>query len=142
MSHSYTKIWLHVVFSTKNRSRIITGDLEKKLHWHLKGKFTELGSPALAINGMEDHIHALFLLNPHRLAGDVINAVKKESSNWINQNDLTLKPFSWENGFGCFSVSESMVPEVESYIKGQKNYHQNKNFDDEFTLMLKKYKLS
>ena len=142
MSHSLTKIWIHSVFSTKDRVPLIGNDIGKKLYEHitneLKNKFE---CKVRAINGMQEHIHILFLLNPNYSISDILKNIKGESSHWINFDNLTKNKFSWQTGYSAFSVSESMVKEVELYIERQKVHHKKMTFMEEYELFMKKYGL-
>ena len=142
MSHSLIKIWIHGVFSTKDRTSLINNNLETELYEHIKKKLEEdLDCKVRAINGTEDHIHLLFLLSPNFSVGDIFKNIKGESSHWINQSDFTSTKFAWQIGYGAFSVSESMVKDVELYIKNQKVHHKKITYEKEVELFIKKYGL-
>jgi putative transposase len=119
MPHSYSKIWLHVVFSTKNREPLITLNVEDKIHEHLRTQLIDLGCIPRAINGMPDHIHLLFLLPPSKSVSDVLKQIKGSTSHWINENHMMVEQFAWQTGYGVFSVSESQVDRVVHYIANQ-----------------------
>ncbi|WP_338794217.1 transposase [Bernardetia sp. MNP-M8] len=91
-----------------------------------------LDCPLLAINGMPNHVHILFLLNKNKNIAEVIKQVKGGTSYQINQQNLTEDKFSWQVGYGAFSVSESGIEKVKEYIKNQELHHQNINFKEEF----------
>ena len=93
------------------------------------------------INGMADHIHILFLLNQNHSIADVFKQIKGNSSHWINQQNFMTSKFAWQIGYGAFSVSESMVKEVEKYIRNQKEHHKKITFREEYELFIKKYGL-
>lgn len=142
MSHSLTKIWIHGIWGTKDRISLIKSDYEKQLYDHIKDKLeSELGCKVRIINGTEDHIHVLFLLNPNYSIKDIFQRMKGDSSHWINENDFTKNKFVWQTGYGGFSVSESMVKEVERYIKNQKEHHKKVTFQQEYELFMQKYGL-
>ena len=142
MSHSLIKIWIHGVFSTKDRTSLINNNFETELYEHIKKKLEEdLDCKVRAINGTEDHIHLLFLLSPNFSVGDIFKNIQGESSHWINQSDFTSTKFAWQIGYGAFSVSESMVKDVELYIKNQKVHHKKITYEKEVELFIKKYGL-
>ena len=91
------------------------------------------------INGTPDHIHLLFLLGQKYSLKDIMQNIKGETSHWINQNNYVSTKFSWQIGYGAFSVSESKIKEVESYINNQKEHHKKITFKDEYKLLMKKY---
>lgn len=142
MSHSLLKIWIHGVFGTKDRTSLIYNTFEKQLHLHIKEKLeNELDCKVRIINGTEDHIHLLFLLSPGFNIKNIFQNIKGESSHWINQSSLIKNKFAWQTGYGAFSVSESMVKEVEKYIDNQKEHHTKMTYEEEIKLFIKKYEL-
>lgn len=132
MSHTFAKIWIHAVWSTKERQPFIKPEIENILFDCMEEQFRELDCPIRIINGMPDHVHCLFLLNAGKSVADVIKYVKGTSSHFINQNNITLEKFSWQTGYGAFSVSESVVDRVFNYVKNQKQHHSIKTFGQEF----------
>ncbi len=142
MSHSLTKIWIHVIFGTKNFEPIINTRFENKLHLHLKEHLeNDFDCQVRCINGFENHIHILFLLNPNYALKDILKNIKGESSHWINQEDFTKMKFAWQTGYGAFSVSESIVDKVEKYIHNQKEHHRKKSFQEEYKEFMQKHSL-
>jgi putative transposase len=142
MSHSLLKIWIHGVFGTKDRTSLIKDTFEKELYTHIKEKLEkELDCKVRIINGTEDHVHILFLLSPNFTLKDIFQNVKGESSHWINQSDFIKYKFAWQTGYGAFSVSESMVKDVEKYIANQKEHHRKITFKEEIELFIEKYGL-
>ncbi len=142
MSHSYTKVWLHVVFSTKNRQKLINSDLEKKLFEFLKRESEKLECRLKAINGMPDHIHMLIQISPKLAIAELMNQLKGASSYWVNYGDMTREKFSWQTGYGAFSISESQLIKVENYIKNQKAHHKKHSFQDEYSEFIKVHGLN
>ena len=141
MSHSFNKIWIHAIWATKERTPIIHSNVEQKIHSFITDQLKEQGCPIRIINGMPDHIHCLFLLNPQKSIVEVIKQIKGSSSHYINQNDLTTEKFAWQTGYAAYSVSESVVEKVYQYIKNQKAHHQKKAFQQEYDEFLKVYGL-
>jgi putative transposase len=142
MSHSYNKIWVHAIWSTKNRTPFITRSIESRLFPFIKNEFQELGCTILIINGWTEHIHCLFLLNPKKSMSGVIKQIKGSSSFFINKENLTSERFSWQVGYAAFSVSESVRNKVYAYIKNQKTHHQKKNYQLELDAFLKLHQLN
>ena len=142
MSHSLIKVWIHAIFGTKDKFSLIKYSFESKLHNHIKEKLeNELDCKVRNINGTEDHIHILFLLSPNYSLKDIFQNIKGESSHWINQSDFIKYKFAWQTGYGAFSVSESMISEVEKYIANQKDHHKKITFKEEIDMLIKKYGL-
>ena len=142
MSHSYPRIWVHLVFSTKNRQHLISPFKEDKIYSFIKSQMIDKGCLVKAMNGIEDHIHILFLLNQNLSLADLVKQVKGSSSHWINQHNHCPERFTWQTGYGAFSVSESQLSKVEKYIANQKEHHKTKTFTEEYEGLLKLHNLS
>ena len=142
MSHSFNKLWIHAVWSTKNRKPFILPETEIKIYDFIRLQFSELECSIIAINCMPDHIHCLFLLNPKKSVADVIKQIKGSSSHFINGNNLTIEKFAWQTGYAAFSVSESILNKVFLYIQNQKIHHQKMSFQNEYDEFLKLHNLS
>ncbi len=116
MSHSFNKIWIHAIWSTKDRLPLIHPAIEKEVHEYMRSQFVESGCQVRIINGMPDHVHSLFLLNPQRSVADIIKQVKGSTSHYINEQDLIKEKFAWQTGYAAYSVSESVLEKVYLYI--------------------------
>lgn len=132
MSQSFTKLWIHVIWATKNRQELIDFSIEKKMYDFIWQELTELGCPVRIINGMPDHVHVLFLQNPQKTISDIVKQIKGSSSHFINREELILEKFAWQIGYAAFSVSESQLDAAYNYIKNQKKHYLKKNGQDEF----------
>lgn len=132
MSQSFTKLWIHTIWATKNCQELIDFSIEKNLYDFIWQELNELGCPVRIINGMPDHVHVLFLQNPQKTISDIVKQIKGSSSHFMNRGEFILEKFAWQTGFGAFSVSESQLDAVYNYIKNQKRHHLKKNGEDEF----------
>lgn len=141
MSHSFNKIWIHAIWATKERMPLIHQNIEQKVFQFITDQLCELGCPVRIINGMPDHIHCLFLLNPQKSISEVIKQIKGSSSHYINQYNLIADKFAWQTGYAAYSISESVVDKVFNYIKNQKSHHQKKSFHQEYEELLQLYGL-
>ncbi len=137
MSHTYHKLWLHFIWSTKNHNPLIIKNLQIKLNKHIKENAKDKDIYVDTVNGVADHIHLLVGLYPKQSPSYVANMIKGESSNWINKNDFISDKFAWQNGFSVFSVSESIVPKVREYIKNQEEHHKKMTYEEEVKKLLK-----
>ena len=137
MPHSFNKIWIHAIWSTKERYPLIQPAIEEKIYEYMRVQFIELDCPARVINGMPDHIHCLFLLNPSKAITEIIKQVKGSTSHWINQQNLIKEKFSWQTGYAAYSVSESVLDKVFQYIVNQKHHHQKTTFTKEYDEFIK-----
>ncbi len=132
MSKSYSKIWVHAVWSTKNRAPFIHPQMEQQLFDFLKEELKKMGCMVSIVNGMPDHIHCLFGINPQKSITDIIKQMKGSSSYYVNSNNLIPEKFIWQRGFGVFGVSHSAVEIVYRYIRDQKRHHQKRTFESEY----------
>ncbi len=137
MSSSYTNLIYHVVFSTKDRRPLLTDDCQARLYEYIGGAIRGLGGVSLGINGTQDHVHVLAKLRPDNALSDVLRDLKANASGWMHDVFPELKDFSWQRGYGAFTVSESNVEKVRDYIARQKEHHQKQSFRDEFLKFLK-----
>lgn len=127
----YTKIWLHIVWSTKNRSRNITNDLKPKLIEHIISNCKSKEIYLEEINCVSDHIHILIRLHPDQSISKLVQLIKEESSHWINKDKLVPGKFEWQSEYLAVSVSESVVYKVKLYIQKQEEHHRKKSFKEE-----------
>jgi putative transposase len=119
MGHSYSNVLLHIVFSTKNRRKIIPPDHQEQ---HITGIVHNLHGSVLAIGGMPDHTHIL-LAQPGTIGfSTMVQKIKTNSSGWMEE---TVKDFEWQEGFGAFSVSDSRRADVIAYIRNQEEHHKS-----------------
>jgi len=135
----FIKVWVHLIWSTKNRNKIITPDLKYKLYDHIKDNARKKEIYIDFINGVEDHIHLLISIKAEQSLSKLTQLIKGESSFWVNQNKLSDKKFEWQDEYIAVSVSESMIPKVREYIKNQEEHHRKKSFAEEVELFLEKY---
>lgn len=137
MAKSYTNLIYHIVFSTKDRRPLITPELRKRLYEYIGGTIRGLGGIALAINGVEDHVHVLAKLRPDKSLSAVLRDLKANSSGWMHDVFPDRKDFSWQNGYGAFTVSASQIDRVRTYIANQEIHHAKHTFRDEFIGLLR-----
>jgi putative transposase len=131
MSHTYSKVWLHLVWCPKDRQPVLQPLLQEPLYRHIIETAKHKRIHVAEINGMADHVHCLVQAYPRQSASEIANVLKGESSHWINAQHLTLHHFAWQEGFSVFSVSESLVERVRAYIRGQKEHHRRMSFSAE-----------
>ena len=141
MSQSLAKVVVHLVYSTKHRTPWLQ---DKSVRTELYADMATIlrdnvDSPALLINGVEDHLHALILLSRKFALMDVIKEAKTETSKWVKKRSKTLAHFSWQAGYGAFSVSESNIPQVKKYIQDQEEHHRRMTFQDEFRELCRRH---
>lgn len=143
MPQSLAKIYLHLVFSTKDRAPSLSKrELRQETHAYLAGACRKLGSPSLIVGGVEDHVHILCYMSRTLAVADLVKEVKRESSKWIKTKDGVSSGFRWQGGYGAFSVSPSHVDKLRKYIANQEAHHRHESFQDEFLRLLRKYGVS
>ena len=141
MAGAFTKVYYHLVFSTKDRAKLIDEDIKTELYSYLYGIFKNENGYVLAIGGMSDHIHLLCSIPPKNSISDMIKKIKVASSKWLKERGGLYQKFQWQPGYGLFTVSHSQVDVVSKYIKNQKKHHENFSYKDEFRLLLKKHNI-
>jgi putative transposase len=139
MPQSLSSILIHLVFSTKHREPFITAEIEADLHDYLGGIFRGCECPSLLIGGTVNHIHALFVLSRTKTVASVVEDVKSSSSKWIKTKGALWQSLQWQAGYGAFSVSQSGLEKVKSYIANQKQHHGQTTFQDEYRSLCKKH---
>jgi putative transposase len=136
MSHSFVKNHIHLVFGTKDRLSTISKDVQPELWSYLAGICRNQDMAAMAINGMDDHVHLLFHLPPTMALAKAIQLLKTNSSKWMNDHG---RRFAWQPGYGAFSVSISNTAAVAKYIRNQEQHHRKMTFEQEYRALLLKH---
>ncbi|HKO98459.1 MAG TPA: IS200/IS605 family transposase [Pyrinomonadaceae bacterium] len=140
MAQSLSRVWIHLIFSTKNRFPFLTDKkLRTDVHGYLANMLRGEDCETLIVNGVEDHIHALFALSRTHSIASVVKEIKRTSSGFAKELSPTLEKFHWQNGYGAFSVSQSNLEEVIRYIENQEEHHKRVTFQDEYRAFLKAY---
>ncbi len=139
--HSYTRVWLHLVWATLERRPLLSKAAAVKLSGHLR-EYSASKGIYLKINFVNaDHVHALIDLPGNLCIDDAVKLLKGESSHWINEQNLVPGKFGWQRGYGAFSVSQSSVSAVCAYIADQERHHAKASFEDELRALVTKYEL-
>jgi putative transposase len=136
VAHSFSRIHLHLVFSTKDRRNAIAKEWQPRLWAYLGGICRNHEIIPLAIGGTENHVHLLIQLPPTIAPAKAVALLKANSSKWMGEQGHA---FSWQEGYGAFSVSSSNLDRVIRYIQDQDAHHRKTNFEDEFRALLRKH---
>jgi REP element-mobilizing transposase RayT len=131
MPSTHLSLHYHLVFSTKDRMAIIQRDWRARLHAYLGGVVNDLGGVPEIIGGVEDHVHLLIGLRATHCLADVLREIKTSSSKWVH-SELNNPLFSWQEGYGAFTVGASQVESVKKYISNQEAHHRKKTFQEEY----------
>ncbi len=139
MSQSILLNYMHIVFSTKNRTPWLRDrNIREAMYAYLAGSCNERKWPALKVGGYEDHIHLLIRLGKKDSVPQFIGLLKEYSSKWIKTKGSIYSGFYWQAGYGAFGVCASHMDAVLQYIATQEEHHQNVSFQDEYRRILKK----
>ncbi len=136
MGQSLAQQYIHLIFGTKHRQLIIIPEIEPQLHAYIAGILKAYHSPAIEINSVPDHIHILFRLSKNIMLSKLVGETKKESSKWMKRQPDVDPSFSWQAGYGAFSVSSSRLEIVRKYIQNQKEHHKSVTFKEEMELFM------
>ena len=139
--HSYSRVWLHIVWATLERRSLLTKPAAAKLSAYLHD-YAKEKKIYMKINFVNpDHVHALIDLPTDLAIEDMMQLFKDSSSHWVNEQNLVAGKFGWGRGYGVFSVSESGVAEVCAYIANQEEHHRKRDFAEELKLFVERYGL-
>ncbi len=136
MAQSFTCVYLHITFSTRERLHLIPVDMQMRLWSYVGGILKNHGMSGLAIGGMEDHLHVLVSLSSEASVAKLVNLIKSNSSKWMRE---TCADFGWQKGYAAFSVSASGLDTVKEYIDHQAEHHKTRDFKEEYLALLKKH---
>ena len=135
---SFVKIWIHLIFSTKNRVSLIADSFRTKLFIHIKENAATKDIYIDFINGTDNHVHILLIMKPEQNIATLAKLIKGESSFWVNKNNLSKYKFEWQDEYIAISVSESNILKIREYIKNQHEHHRKKSFMEEYNKFIEK----
>jgi len=139
MANTYTSLYYHIVFSTKNRVGWIESEIEQRVWAYIGGIARRNKMTALQVGGIVDHIHTLVMAPATVSPSKIEQLLKGDSSLWIHTEFSSLRDFSWQDGYGAFTVSKSSIHDVISYIQNQHQHHSKKTFQEEYLEFLNKH---
>ncbi len=134
MPSTYYSLHSHIIFSTKNRHPYFQPEIINEVHGYIGGTIKGLGYQPLIVGGVEDHLHLLIGQKTNQCVADLVRELKKASTNWMKNKQSN---FSWQEGYGAFSVSPERIPKVRKYIENQVEHHRTKTFREEYLEMLR-----
>jgi putative transposase len=138
---SLANLLAHLIFSTKNRERfLVDANIRRRTHAYLAAVLKDNNCPALVVGGVDDHLHILCQLGRTSALSEVIEQLKVSSSKWLKTQ--RIEKFSWQRGYGAFSISQSQVADVVAYIERQEEHHQTMTFQEEYRLFLRRYRIT
>ena len=142
MPQSLANVLLHIVFSTKNRAPFLQDPrIREEMNAYMVGTLAAIECPSLIVRTVADHLHCLCQLSRTKSIAKLVEEMKVESSSWVKRQGDALRDFHWQAGYGAFSVSQSNVPQVKTYIANQEEHHRRMTFQDEFRLLLNRHEV-
>ena len=139
MAQTLVSLFVHLIFSTKNREPFITREIEPELFAYVGGILKNHDSRLLDAGGTADHVHLLVSQSKNVSLSSLMKDVKKDSSSWIKTKGRALRGFQWQDGYGAFSIGKSDIPELKKYIDHQKEHHRKRTFKEELIEFLDEY---
>ena len=135
----HVKVWVHFVWTTKNRLPLLSDDIRQRVFQHIRENARAKGIFLDYVNGYREHVHCLISLGTEQILSWIVKMLKGESSHWINQQGLILQKFQWQHEYFAVGVGESILDRTRDYIRNQEKHHSKKPFKDEFDAMIQKY---
>jgi len=139
MAQSLSLVIIHVVFSTKDREPWIAPELRSRLHAYLAEVGRDLGCEAYRVGGVADHVHLALTLPRTLTQSALVKKLKIASNHWLGNLDKRYAGFSWQRGYGIFSVGKSQLGDLVAYIDGQEKHHRRRTFQEEFRELVNRY---
>jgi REP element-mobilizing transposase RayT len=137
MASTYSSLHYHIVFSTKNRERLIAEAWRTRLHDYLGGMVRGLDGSPLGVGGITDHVHLLLGLKPTHCLADFVRDLKKDATWWVRET-LGETEFAWQEGYAAVTVSPSGIEAVRKYVLNQERHHRQRTFREELVEILTK----
>ena len=142
MPQSLSQVWIHLVFSTKDRrpflqNETFRGEMFRMLAYHVH----ESGCVSASVGGYDDHVHLLVGMSRTITMAKLVEQIKTETSKWAKSSAGGTSIFSWQAGYGAFSVSHSKCNDVDAYIRKQREHHTKLSFQDEFRRMCERHEI-
>ena len=142
MPQSHARIVLHITFSTKGRVPYLQDPkVRKELYQYIAGTLNKIGCTAIEINGVADHVHVLCNLSRTVAVAKLLETIKASSSAWVKKQGAEYETFSWQGGYGAFSVSPSKVAEARRYVQNQEAHHRRMTFQEEFRMICERHSI-
>lgn len=139
MAQSLSKVFIHVIFSTKHREPWLDCGIRPSMHAYLATVCRDLEAEAYRVGGTADHVHLAATLPRTLTQSDLVQKLKTSSTHWLKRQDKKFAGFAWQRGYGVFSISKSQLPALVRYIADQEVHHSTRTFQDEFRMILKRY---
>lgn len=136
---SYTKLTYHVVYGTRYRRPTIVDSIQERFYEYVGGIIRSKQGRLIEIGGISDHLHILAHFPATVAVSDMVRDIKANSAKWVNDLEPPGKQFEWQKGYGAFTVSSSLIPNVRRYIQNQKEHHRKLTFEEEYIALLNRH---
>ena len=137
----FTQMYIHIIFAPKYRERLLKEEIRSEVFSYISGIITNKGHKSIIVNGVIDHVHILFGLNPKESISDIVGSIKRDSSTFINDKKMFNGKFHWQDGYGAFTYSRSQLNAVYKYILNQEVHHKKRTFREEYMELLSKFEV-
>ena len=142
MPQSLSAVYIHLVFSTKERRPFLRDKtVRDSLHAYMGGVSKTLECPPLIVGGVEDHVHLLCRFGRTITQAEWVKELKRVSNGWLKAQGRDYADFEWQGGYADFSVSQSNLEQVKQYIASQEEHHRKVTFQDELRTLLHKHEI-
>ena len=135
----FTQLYIHLIFAPKYGDKLLVKEIRSDVFKYLSGILTNRGHKSIIVNGMPDHVHIFFGMNPNDKISDLVGCLKKDSSTFINTKNWFNGKFHWQDGYGAFSYSRSQIDVMYKYIANQELHHKRRTFREEYLELLQKF---
>lgn len=141
MANTFSQIYIQYVFAVKGRQNLLQKPWRDQVFKYMSGIIKSKGQKPIIVNGVADHVHVFVGIKPEIRISDLVRDIKNNSSNFINDQKWTVGRFSWQEGYGAFSYSNSHIERVYKYILQQEEHHRKKSFKQEYLDLLQKFEV-
>ncbi|RPH34499.1 MAG: IS200/IS605 family transposase [Bacteroidales bacterium] len=141
MAGTYSQIYIQVVFAVNGRQNILQKPWREEVFKYMAGIIKGKNQKSIIVNGVSNHVHLFIGLKPSMALSDLVRDLKNNSSNFINSQKFVRGKFSWQEGFGSFSYSQSQIENVYQYILKQEEHHRKRTFKEEYIEFLKQFEI-
>jgi putative transposase len=138
---TFTQMYVQLVFAVKFKDSVLHKSYRNRVFEYMSGILSQQKHKSIIINGVSDHVHILFGMNPANSVSDLVHHLKRNSSLFINSEKLCLGKFAWQEGYGGFTYSRSQLNDIYKYIANQEIHHKKKSFKEEYIEFLKKFEI-
>ena len=137
MANTYTKLNIHIVFHVKSTGITIRKEDLGLVFAYIGGIIQNVGGYPITVGGITNHIHILATMPKTMSVAEFVQKIKSNSSKWIKTIDEYYETFAWQEGYGAFCVSPTLLKKTIRYIETQEQHHHKVSVRDEFIQFLK-----